>query len=213
MPPVKRANLQASSEESTGLSLGGIGIVSKSTVDASNASIEEIQVLKQEIQDILGVPDVPQPSRYPEQLSEIDITLLSNPDLTKLYTHYVAYANFVGGRLATLRCAEKLSKKNLKRALAEIRANLAAQGIKGADATAQAQLNPVYARCENDFTKSMMMALIVASIHRNYSEQAKAISRTIELRKLEFEQTMRQGNIAKPSLRRMPSSFQRTGGD
>lgn len=161
---------------------------------------ERIDRMLQEVEETLesrGVLEPPRPEGHPEPLANLDITALTNDQVASLYTQYVAYASYIGDELAKIEGLEEMAKKLLKDTLAELKDALFAKGIKGAEATSAAMKDEVYRELDMEHAKLFFMKAIMKRRYKGYVTQAAALSRTVELRKLDFEQLRRNDNLGR----------------
>jgi hypothetical protein len=184
-----------------GLNLSRAGIVHEKDLEARRNRTEK---LLEEVNNELahrGIPEVPRPSGHPKALAEVDITTLTNDELTTLYAQYAAYSSYIGDQLAQIEAAEEDAKRNLRETIAEIKDALFAKSMKGPEATAAAMKDPMVEELSLLHMKYFFMKAIMKRRYKSYVTQGAALSRSIELRKLDMEQTRRTGNLGRrPSL-------------
>ena len=159
---------------------------------------ERIDNLLREVEVALeerGIPEPPKPSKHPDSLADLDITILTNNEVASLHTQYVAYSAYIGDQLAKIEGLEEMAKKLLKDTLAELKDALFAKSVKGAEATASAMKDQLYRDLDMEHAKLFFMKAIMKRRYAGYVKQAAALSRTVELRKLDFEQGRRDTNI------------------
>ena len=165
-----------------------------------------------EVQDSvrrMGIPEYPRPEGSPPSLAEVDTGSLSNRELETFYSKYVAYAQYLGPKLAEAETAHKISQSNLKHLEATIKADLTAKQVPKTEHATQVKENAVYLENEIEDLKLFATKTILAAYYKAYANQAKAISRIIELRKLEQEQAVRQNSIGSYKPGGPPSGFRR----
>lgn len=172
-----------------------VGFINPRAVTESKRKIEEILLCVEEELTMRGIPESPRPKGVPESLADSDITRMSNNQLANLYTQYVAYGAYLGNELAKIEGLEEGARKLLKDTLAELKDACFSKGLKGPEATAAAMRDEVYKEMDFEHMKLYFMKTILKRRARGYSSQAAALSRNIELRKLEFEQSRRDTNI------------------
>jgi hypothetical protein len=154
-----------------------------------------------------GIPHPPRPEGHPAPLADLDITLKTNGELASLYTQYVAYGAYIGDELAKIEGLEAHAKKMLKETLANLKDAQFVKGVKGPEATARALKDPIYNSLDMAHLRLFFMKAILTRRYQGYTAQAAALSRTIELRKLDFEQSRRDGNLGYPGKQGAPRGF------
>lgn len=153
-----------------------------------------------------GVPAPAKPRTEAAPLADIDITKLTNNELATIYTQYVAYTAYIGDQLAQVEGQEECTKKLLKDTLANLKNALFAKGHKGPEATAAAIRDPLYVGLDKEHAKLFFIKALTKRRYDGFVAQAAALSRCIELRKLDFEQARRDGNTGYAS-RPTPRGF------
>jgi hypothetical protein len=178
-----------------GLNLGRTPIIDEGKVRHAKEKIDNI--LRDVEADLLrrGIPEPPRPKNHPAELADMDTALLTNADLGSLYTQYVAYASYIGDELAKIEGMEESAKKLLRDTLAELKEAAFVRGLKGPEATSAAISDELYRALDLEHMRLFFMKAIMKRRYRGYVSKAAALSRTIELRKLDFEQVRRDGNI------------------
>ena len=121
--------------------------------------------------------------------------------MAELYIQYVGFAVHINTRVAEIECLEKSASAELKKTKGRIENALRAGGSKVSEIKSELEVHPVYVDAVVEYNKLYFMRQLVRSYYEVYNKQASAISRVIELRKLEFEQLRREDNLAKPSPR------------
>jgi len=144
-----------------------------------------------------GIPDIPAPTGDPPvNLTEVDTTSLGLRQLEDLFIKYTSYAQFISTIVVERTSALKNEETRLLRIRALISKNLMAEGVPKSEITAARDAHPdveavlasvLYTRTERD---------MVEATYKAFSGQARALSRVIEIRKLEYEQTTRTGTIS-----------------
>lgn len=178
-----------------GLDVSRQGIIHEDEVDARRLRTERL------LEDVMGelenrgIPPVPRPSGHPTPLSEVDIVTLTNDGLTTLYAQYAAYSSYIGDQLAQIEGAEEDAKKNLRETIAHVKDALFAKGKKGAEVTSAALNDPLVEELSLMHMKYFFMKAIMKRRYKSYITQGAALSRSIELRKLDMEMTRRVGNL------------------
>lgn len=150
----------------------------------------------------MGLEEYPQPKSRPIPLAEIpNIDSLTNTELGVLFAQYTAYAQFVGARSAEMQAMHKIAVSGLKRLTAEMTAQLVAREVPKSEIPAQIRKSQAFIDGDTELLKIYAMKTMLEAVHRAYEKQAAALSRLISLRELEFQQTLRDGNIKKPRRR------------
>jgi len=190
-----------------GLDLSRTGVVHEKDLEARRTRTEEL--LRSVNEDLAerGIPEVPRPAGHPRPLAEVDITTLTNDELTTLYAQYAAYSSYIGDQLAQIEAAEEDAKRNLRETIAAVKDSLFSKGMKGPEATAGAMKDPLVEELSLLHMKYFFMKAIMKRRYKSYVTQGAALSRSIELRKLDMEQTRRTGNLGKRSQMPVPGGF------
>jgi hypothetical protein len=190
-----------------GLDLSRAGIVHEKDLEKRRTRTEELlQTVNNELAE-RGIPEVPRPSGHPTPLAEVDITTLTNDELTMLYAQYAAYSSYIGDQLAQIEAAEEDAKRNLRETIAEVKDALFAKGKKGPEVTAAAMKDPLVEELSLIHLKYFFMKAIMKRRYKSYITQGAALSRSIELRKLDMEQTRRTGNLGRRPALPTPGGF------
>ncbi len=145
----------------------------------------------------LGIPEMPRPKNQPTPLADIDITILTNLELAGLHAQYVSYAVYMGEELAKIEAQEENTKRMVKDHAAMLKDQLTAAGKKGPEVMGAVLENEDYKALDLEHQKLFFMKSILKRRYSGFVKQAGTLSRNIELRKLEFEQTLRTSNIGK----------------
>lgn len=188
---------------------GRMGVVDEEQLGAARAKLD---TLMQDVEADLeqrGILDAPRPDNHPKALADLDITLLTNNELASLYSQYVAYGAYIGDGLAKVEGLEEAAKRFLRDVLSELKEAQFVKGMKGAEATSAALQDPLYKDYDLEHTKLFLMKTIMKRRYDGYKDQAAALSRSIELRKLDFEQSSRDNNLGYPGKRAAPHGFGR----
>jgi hypothetical protein len=176
------------------LTLKKAAVVSKNVQERAKSAFDILEEIQDKVRS-MGVPDYPKPNELPPPLGSVDIGALTNRDLESYYTKYVAYAQYLAPKIAQAEAAHKINQSNLKHVKATLTNQLVKSGVPKSEHAAQIQENAEYIEQEIEDLKLFATKTILASYYKAYVNQAKALSRVIELRKMEHEQTMRGANI------------------
>jgi hypothetical protein len=190
-----------------GLNVSRVGIVPEKDLDARrNRTANMLETVKQELLD-RGIPEVPRPVGHPKSLAEVDITLLTNDELATLYAQYAAYSSYIGDQLAQIEAEEADAKNNVRETAAMVKDALFAKGKKGTEVSAAAASDPLVLELNALWLKLLFMKSIMKRRYKSYITQGAALSRSIELRKLDMEQTRRTGNLGRRPAIPTPGGF------
>lgn len=186
-----------------GLNLKGTPVTSNATTKRAKRAFDMLAEIRQEVMD-MGIPPMPQPKTAPTPLSELEVGTLDNRDLETHMSNYIAYAQYVGPKLAETVAAYKAAASNLKAVAASLKVSLMKQDIAKKEIDARTTESEDYAEAEYEYLKLYALKEVLGSYYKSYSRQAQALSRIVELRKLEYEQAVRQQSVAnfKPGERR-----------
>lgn len=191
------------------LDLSRVGAISEKGITAAQARITAmLDEAKNELAR-RGIMDMPRPKNHPEPLADMNVNDLTNSQVAGLYTQYVAYASYIGDELAEIECLEEAAKRILRETLGKLKDSHFAKGMKGAEVTAAATSDPFYMELDFEHLRLLFMKNIMKRRYRHYTSQASALSRTVELRKLDFESQRRDSNIGRgrPSAIKTPAGF------
>lgn len=144
----------------------------------------------------MGLHKYPKPSAQPPSLADMDIAELPNSQLGQLYSQYTAHAQWVFQEYTEAEIAYKNGVASLKLLDAKLKAKLYAMDVVKAEVPALMREDPVRVEYEMEVLKLYAMKEILGAHYKAYSKQADALSRIVEIRKLEFEQTIRASGIA-----------------
>jgi len=143
-----------------------------------------------------GLTKFPRPTGEPADLTQIDVTSMSNNELGQHFIRYTAYAQYVFGDLANIEAAYKVGAASLKLIEANLKSKLFAKDIPKVEIPALVREDPVRVEYELELLRLFAMKEILEARYKAYQRSADALSRIIELRKLDFDQSMRDANIA-----------------
>lgn len=145
----------------------------------------------------MGIPEMPRPKNQPTPLADLDITALTNLELSALHAQYVSFAVYMGEQLAKIEAQEDNTKRAVKDHAAMLKDQLAASGKKGPEIMAGVLEDEDYKALDLEHQKLFFMKSILKRRYSGFVKQGATLSRNIELRKLDFEQTLRASNIGK----------------
>ncbi len=168
------------------------GSVDEEENEVVTTAAEVLEKVRADTQN-LGLVPYPQPKTSPQPLDASLIEAMTNSEIEVHYIAYTAYAQYVGGKHAEYDAAHKIAACALK----HLESKLKARAPKGKAGAPSVKSNGVYQSNEVEVIKLYAMKTMLGAHHKNYSKQASALSRIIELRKLEFEQHLRGGNLNK----------------
>lgn len=163
------------------------------------AILEEVQ----QTMEKYGLPELRRPENEPPTLADLDIGSSSNRELETLLCAYTGWAQYLAPKLAKLEASYKISASNMKRVTATLLTTM-----EGPRATAMARVreHPVYVEHDLEHLKLFATKEILDAYYNAFNRQYAAISRVIEIRKIEFEQHNRQTGVQ--SHRQGPSAPQ-----
>lgn len=165
----------------------------------------------QELVKRMGLPEMPKPEHRPLPLADLDTGALSNRELETQMTTYVAFAQYIGPKLAEAEAAYKISDANLKTIKASLKVDLFKDKVPKTEIDARVACAPAYAEQELEHLKVYATKEVLKAYYKSFSRQAQALSRIVEMRKLEFEQEQRQNSVANHRAPRggLPGRFRR----
>lgn len=176
------------------LDLKGVPIASESSVQRSQRALDILEEIQAQVR-AMGLPDYPKPETSPVPLSEIDPSDLSNRDLEKHLTTYIAYAAYLEPKVAEAEFAYKASAHNLKAIKASLKVSLYKDNVPKSEIEARVTDSPEYCAQELEHLKLYAIKQILEAHHSGYSRQAAGLSRLVEMRKLEYEQESRGQHV------------------
>lgn len=195
-----------------GLNLRGTPITSARTQERTRKALDILAEIQQQVMQ-MGLPEYPRPGNVPEALADLDVGALSNRELETQMAAYIAWGAYVSTKLAEAEVAYRASTLNMKAIAASLKVSLFADQVPKAEIDARVHVAPEYVEQELEHLKLYATKEILAAHYKAYSKQASALSRFVELRKLEYEQEMRSQNVA--GYRRpaggLPASLRRGG--
>ena len=181
-------------------------LVTKGDEDRLRSAYEILDEVKQHVEG-MGLPPYPKPTTAPQPLDTVDLETLPNNQLGQLYAKYTAYAQYVGQQLAEAEAAYKLGVSALKMLEAKLKTRLFGEGKPKVEVPALVRDNEVFVEGELEVLKLYAMKAILDAHYTAYDKQAAALSRIVEIRKLEFEKEIRDAGIRKPRADRPKGNF------
>lgn len=176
------------------LDLRRTAVLAKGAAKSYQKAFDILEEVQQQVR-AMGIPDYPQPEGQPPPLGSLDPEKLTNQDLEVYYVAYVGYAQYIGPKVAAAEAAYKISTSNLKRVEADIENKLRVEGCPKAELKPRIREHVLWLEQEFEHVKLYCTKTILAAHYRSYSNQAKALSRVIELRKMELEGQQRGNNL------------------
>jgi hypothetical protein len=110
-------------------------------------------------------------------------------------SQYIAYSNYLAPKVATAASALRISAANLKLVLANQKVSLMKTYVPKAELSDRAKDSPEYQEYELEHLKLWAMHEILEAHYKAYGKQYEALSRSVELRKMEFESSLRQSGV------------------
>ena len=180
-----------------GLDLRGTGIVDGKEVDSIPTGEELVEKIRERMVD-LGIPEISAPrGEPPPTLSEIDTTELSMQELERMYTRYVSYAEFINPIIETKAAALRAEKSRLKLVNARVTKLLREEGVPKSDIAAMRDAHEQVAEVAASILMLEAECGIIAATAKVYVNESKALSRVVEMRKIDFEQSNRGNNLTR----------------
>lgn len=176
-----------------GLDLNQNAIIEADELELNVVNVEDIEA---ELQ-AKGIHAFKKPSSQPQGLSELDVNELTNDELAALYSQFIAYQAFLSTEVARAKVEKSAADRNLKHVTAKLKAALHAKGVKEKEIPEKVRLHPLYLDYDLHYAEARYRFEILESYDRAYGKQAQALSRCVELRKIELEQSKRDGNLGK----------------
>lgn len=177
-----------------GLDLRSTPVMTKGAAASIKGAMDILADVQRSVRN-MGLPEYPKPEGTAPPLGNLDSAALSNRELERYYTSYVAYAAYIGPKVAEAEAAYRISGSNLKQIAANLETQMYASKVPKAEVKAKVLNNPVWIEQELEHLKLFATKTILESHMSSYSNQAKALSRCIELRKMEFESENRANGI------------------
>lgn len=177
-----------------GLHLGGVPVSSNRTKERIQRGLEILEAIQKQV-IAMGLPEYPRPRNTPEPIGDIDLSAMSNRELEQVMAQYTAWAAYVGTKLAETEVAYKASSAAMKALTASLRVSLHKDGIPKAEIEAKVQTSPEFMEYDLEHLKLYATREIVGAHYKAYIRSAQAVSRSIEVRKLEYEQDARVHSV------------------
>jgi hypothetical protein len=178
-----------------GLDLRGTPVTSSRTQERTRKALDILAEIQEQVAQ-MGLPEYPRPDNVPQALADIDVGALSNRELETQMAAYIAWGAYVSTKLAEAEVAYRASTINMKAIAASLKVSLFKDQVPKAEIDARVHVAPEYVDQELEHLKLYATKEILAAHYKAYSKQAGALSRFVELRKLEYEQEMRSQNVA-----------------
>jgi hypothetical protein len=178
-----------------GLRLEGVPVLSTNTKERLKRSLEILQDIQEQVA-LMGIPEYPKPRNQPEAIADVDLSAMSNRELEQLLSQYTAWAAYIGTKLAEAEVAVKASDASMKAVIASLKSSLFKDGTPKAEVDAKVKTSPQYIEYDLEHLKLYATREILDAHYKAYSRSAQAVSRNIELRKLEYEQEQRHSGVS-----------------
>jgi hypothetical protein len=178
-----------------GLHLKGTPVSSKRMREHAQTAIDILEEIQGRIRK-MGVMDFPKPEGVIQALGSLELGGCTNREIESLLARYIGYVAYLGPKIAEAETAYRIGAANLKRVEANLRVNLFKDNVPKAEVIARVRESEEYIELDLEQLKLFAIKHILGAHCNAYKEQAKAVSRSIELRKLEFEQEHRANNVA-----------------
>ena len=177
-----------------GLNLRGTPTVSSRTRERVQKTVDIMDEVRAQMAQ-MGLQPYPRPKNTPEPLDETTLDGLSNQELERYLTSYTGYAAYLQTKVVEATIAHKASVINTKAVKANLKASLYKDRVPKSEVDARVNIAPEFIARELEELKLYAVEQILDAHYNAYSKQAGAVSRVIELRKLDFEQQHRQNNV------------------
>lgn len=176
-----------------GLDLSEAAIIDEEKLNLNLVSVDDIEAGLRE----RGLKAFDKPKDQPQGLADLDVNDLTNDALAGLYSRYIAYQAYLSTEVARAKVHKSATDRNLKTVKAALKAAFHAKGVKEKEIVERVQLHPLYVEHDAAYAHARYTFEILESYDRAYGKQAAALSRCVELRKIELEQARREGNLGK----------------
>lgn len=191
------------------LKLRGTALTSPRTKERVQKTIDIMNEVRAQMAEI-DLKPYPQPKTTPEPLDPEVIEGMSNRELERALASYNGYAAYLQTKLVEAQIRERAATINLKAVKASLRASLFKDRVPKTEIDAHAVTSPEYIAQEQEHLKHYAIKEILEAHYNAFSKQASTVSRVIELRKLEFEQSQREHNVGRYKPGPLPD-FKRRG--
>lgn len=159
----------------------------------------------------MGLHEYPRPANVPKPLCDVEVESLTNDQLGALYASYTSYAAYISSKLAEAQVSYKISSSNSKQITARLKAQEFTKGTPKAEVPAVVAASPAFRQHELEHLKLYAIMTILEAHYGAFSKQAATLSRLIEIRKLELEQSQRDHNVGGIRTRSVGSLQRRQG--
>lgn len=176
----------------------------------SKSAFDQVEEIEQQIFAKMKLHPYAQPSKSPADLSQLDVNQLSNADLSTIYSQYTAYAAYLMTQASKTKSMLTMAKSNLTRLGAQIKADLYSKNVPKDEIAVAVKTDGLYQDAELEYHKQHIMNQIISAYYRAYDMQSKALSRVVEIRKMEFQQGQRDHHIQNHRIR-LPSHLGKKG--
>lgn len=177
------------------LKLSRHGIVDSRAIDKIPKGDDVLAEIEAELAS-KGIYLIQPPSGEPPQsLTELDATNLSMLDLESLYAKYTAYTAFIESEFTACEVRYRYCESALKQIRAHVEAALLRAGVPKSEVPSKRDLDPEVEEATRALLKARAKKSLVSSAMKAYAKQAAALSRIVEIRKMEFDQVGRSRNL------------------
>lgn len=177
------------------LPLKGTPITSPRTKERVQRAHDIMEEIKEQMADI-GLAPYPRPRNTPEPLDEELLESASNRELEKHLVHYTGYAAYLQTKLVEAQIAYRACTINMKAVKNSLKSSLFKDRVPAKEIDSRVALAPEFIEQELEQLKLYAVQQMLEAHYNAYSKQASAVSRVVELRKLEFEQSRREHNVS-----------------
>ena len=187
-----------------GLDLTKTAVLPEDVIEEAQSAYSILEEVQGYLEEQCGVAAPVRPSSVPKDLGEgiadraADI---SQEELAILHAQYVAYAGFIGGKLAELKAGHKIADTNFGHIKADLTTRLFTQSVAKTEIPERIKTDPLYRRYELVAMKLWMMKTIVEARYKSYEHQAASISRIISIRLEEMHREKNSAQHRRPKRR------------
>lgn len=196
------------------IDLGKTAVLSSEEQEQFKTAQEIIDEIEDQVAS-KGLAKYPRPAGEPADLTQLDITTMSNNELGQHFIRYTAFAQYVFGDLANIQASYRIGIASLKLIEANLKSKLFAREVAKAEIPAMVREDPIRVEYELEVLRLFAMKEILEARYKAYQRSADALSRIIEIRKLDFDQSMRDSSIGghrkRPAQRPSAGDFSRGG--